>query len=341
MRIATLTNPQEIVITQTEIPVAKENEIVIKVDYIGICGSDIHAYYGKHPFISCPITLGHEFVGRVVETGQNVKGIMTGETVTAMPQIFCHECEPCQSGRYNICNTLKVIGCQTPGAACDYFAFDASLVKKIPEGMPKDIAATLEPAAVGVHAVQRGADISGKNVVVMGAGTIGNLTAQAALAKGAKQVLITDLSDYRLEIAGACGISKTANTGKVSMAAAIHEAFQGELADIFFECVGIGATVNQAIELSKKGHDIVIVGVFGNRPEINMSLVQDKELRLIGSLMYVEKDYDDTIELMNTGMIQTRPLISNTFELSDYAKAFQYIEDHKDSCLKVLIQVAE
>lgn len=341
MKIATLTNPEEILITETTKPAAKENEIVIKVDYIGICGSDIHAYYGKHPFITCPITLGHEFVGRVVETGKGVKGVLPGELVTAMPQIFCHQCEPCRSGRYNICDTLKVIGCQTPGAACEYFAFDASLVKKIPKGMPKEIAATIEPAAVGVHAVHRGADVKGKNVVVMGAGTIGNLTAQAALAEGAKQVLITDLSDYRLEVARECGISQIANTGKVSVEIAMKQAFQGDKADIFFECVGIGATVNQAIELSKKGHDIVVVGVFGNRPEINMSLVQDKELRLIGSLMYVEKDYDRTIDLMNRGMIHTKPLISKTFELADYAKAFRYIEEHKDSSLKVLIQVSE
>lgn len=340
MRIATLTNPEEIVITETEKPVAKDNEVVIKVDYIGICGSDIHAYYGKHPFINCPITLGHEFTGKVVETGQKVRNVLPGEMVTAMPQIFCGECEPCESGRYNICNTLKVIGCQTPGAACDYFAFDSSLVKKIPEGMPNDIAATIEPAAVGVHAVHRGTDVQGKNVVVMGAGTIGNLTAQAALANGARQVLITDLSDYRLRKAVECGILKTANTGKISMEKAIDEAFQGELADIFFECVGIGTTVNQAIELSKKGHDIVIVGVYGMRPEVNMSLVQDKELRLIGSLMYVEKDYDETIDLMSRGIINTKPLISKTFELADYAKAFRYIEEHKDGSLKILIQVS-
>lgn len=340
MRIATLINPEEIVIRETDKPQAKDNEIVIKVDYIGICGSDIHAYYGKHPFITCPVTLGHEFVGKVVETGQNVRGILPGETVTAMPQIFCQRCEPCESGRYNICDTLKVIGCQTPGAACDYFAFDSALVKKIPKGMPNDIPATIEPAAVGVHAVHRGSDVKGKNVVVMGAGTIGNLTAQAALAAGAKEVLITDLSDYRLQIARECGISKTANTGKLPLEAAIDEALNGERADIFFECVGIGTTVNQAIELSKKGHDIVIVGVFGKRPEVNMSLVQDKELRLIGSLMYVEKDYDDTIDLMNRGIIKTKPLISKTFELADYAKAFRYIEEHKDSSLKVLIQIS-
>lgn len=339
MRIATLTEPEKIVITEIEKPLAKDHEVMIKVDYVGICGSDIHAYYGKHPFISCPITMGHEFVGKVEAVGKNVKGIAVGERVTVMPQIFCGQCEPCKKDRYNICTTLKVIGCQTPGAACDYFAFDASLLKKIPKGMPDEIAATIEPAAVGIHAVQRGEDVTGKNVVVMGAGTIGNVTAQAAMAKGAKSVLITDLSDYRLKVASECGIPNAVNTGNISMEQAIKEAFRGEGADLFFECVGIGATVNQAIELSKKGHDIVVVGVFGNRPEINMGLVQDKELRLIGSLMYVENDYDETIDLMSRGIINTQPLISKVLSLDEYAEAFHYIEKNSDTSLKILIKV--
>jgi len=341
MRIATLIEPKKIVLSEAPKPSARDNEVMIKVDYIGICGSDIHAYYGKHPFIDCPITLGHEFVGRVVEVGQSVKGVALGELVTAMPQIFCRECEQCKSDRYNICNTLQVIGCQTPGAACDYFCFDAALLKKIPDGMPAEIAATIEPVAVGVHAVQRGEAVAGKNVVVLGAGTIGNVTAQAAMAKGAKSVLITDLSDDRLAIAKSCGIANTANTGKIALEQAIATAFEGEGADIFFECVGIGATVNQAIALSKKGRDIIVLGVFGNRPDIDMGLVQDKELRLIGSLMYMEKDYDETIDFMSKGIIDTKPMISKIFHLNEYANAFKYIEDNSEKSLKVLIKIAE
>lgn len=339
MKIATLTEPEKIVFQDIDKPEPKEHEIMIKVSHIGICGSDIHAYYGKHPFISCPVTMGHEFAGEVVAYGNLVTGYEVGELITGMPQTFCQECEPCKSGRYNICNTLEVIGCQSPGAACEYFCFDAALAKKIPEAMSAQHAAMIEPVAVGVHAVQRGMDAAGKNVVVMGAGTIGNVTAQAAMAKGAKSVLITDLSDYRLEIAKSCGIPQIANTGKLKMETAIEQAFGGAGADLFFECVGIGQTVNQAIELSKKGHDIVICGVFGNRPEINMALVQDKELRLMGSLMYVEQDYDDTIAYMNNGKINVKPLISREFSFEEYTDAFKYIEENKDTCMKILIHM--
>lgn len=339
MKQAVLKAAEVIEFSEIERPQIKPNEILMKVKNIGICGSDIHAYYGKHPFMSFPIRLGHEMSGEVVEVGADVKDIAVGELVTAMPQEFCHECEPCKKGRYNICNTLNVIGCQTPGAACEYFNVDAALIKKIPKGMSAELAATVEPAAVGVHAVRRCGSVKGLNVVVLGAGTIGNVTAQAAMAEGAKSVLITDLSDYRLELAKKCGIPHAANTGKVSMQDAVKEAFNGEGADIFFECIGIGTVVNQAIECCKKGGDIVIVGVYGSTPQVNLSWVQDRELRLVGSLMYVEKDFQDTIDYMAAGKINMQLLISNVFPFDQYAEAFKYIEQNKDISLKVLIEM--
>lgn len=338
MKQAVLVGPETIEFSEVERPVAKAHEIVMKVKYVGICGSDIHAYYGKHPFMSFPIRLGHEMSGEVVEVGAEVEGIKVGDLVTAMPQEFCGECEPCKSGRYNICDTLKVIGCQSPGASCEYLNVDAKLIKVMPKELDAQLTAAVEPAAVGVHAVRR-TNVKGMNVVVIGAGTIGNVTAQAAMAEGAKSVLITDLSDYRLELAKTCGIPHAANTGKVTMAEAVKEAFGNEGADVFFECIGLGSTVNQAIECSKKGHDIIIVGVYGNTPQINMAWVQDREFRLIGTLMYLDNDFQDTIDYMAAGKINMKPLISKVFKFDEYQEAYKYIENNKDISLKVLIEV--
>lgn len=340
MKQAVLTAPKTIEFSQTERPAIKPGEILMRVKNVGICGSDIHAYYGEHPFMSFPIRLGHEMSGEVVEIGAGVEGFQAGDLVTVMPQEFCGGCEPCRSGRYNICNDLKVIGCQTPGAACEYLNVPAGLVKKIPAGMDARTAAMIEPAAVGVHAVRRCGSVAGKNVVVMGAGTIGNVTAQAAMADGAKRVLITDLSDYRLALAHEqCGIPCAVNTGKYTMQQAVEMAFGGEGADIFFECVGVGATVNQAIECSKKGHSIVVVGVFGQRPEVNMAWVQDRELSLVGALMYVEDEWDDTTAYIAQGKIKMGPLLSRVFPFDEYQDAFRYIEQNKDASLKVLIEL--
>lgn len=339
MKQAILTGPEVIEFSEIEKPVAADHEIVMKVTNIGICGSDIHAYYGQHPFMSFPIRLGHEMAGEIVEIGKDVEGLEIGDLITVMPQTFCHECEPCKTGRYNICNTLEVIGCQTPGAACEYFNVDAALVKKIPAGMTSEQAAMVEPAAVGVHAVRRCGSVAGKNVVVMGGGTIGNVTAQAALAEGAKSVLITDLSEYRLELAKKVGIPHAINSGKYSMKEACEMAFGEEGPDIFFECVGIGATLNDAIECSKKGNNIVVVGVYGQNPQVNIAWVQDREIGIFGSLMYVDEDFQDTIDYMAAGKIDMESLKSSVFKFDDYAEAFKYIEKNKDTSLKVLIEM--
>lgn len=340
MKQAILTAPKTIEFSEIPKPVIKSNEVLLKVKYMGICGSDIHAYYGKHPFMSFPIRLGHEMSGEIIEIGSEVtEDLKPGDLVTIMPQEYCGECGPCRSGRYNICNTLNVIGCQTPGAACEYFAVHSDLVKKIPASISAALAAAVEPAAVGVHAVRRCGSVKGMNVVVLGAGTIGNVTAQAALAEGAENVLITDLSDYRLALARRCGIPHTANTSRCTMQDAIEEAFGKEGADIFFECVGIGATVNQAIECSKKGHDIVIVGVFGSMPPVNLAWIQDRELRICGTLMYVEQDFQDTIDYMANGRINMKPLISKIFSFSELPDAFTYIENNNDTSLKVMIKM--
>lgn len=340
MKQAVLQKKETIEFSDIERPIPTDDEVLVKVKNVGICGSDIHAYYGEHPFMSFPIRLGHEASGEIVEVGKNVHGLKRGDLVTYMPQLWCGHCDPCLHGRQNICETLEVIGCQTPGAACEYFNIPAHLIKKIPAQLDARLAATVEPAAVGLHAVRRSGNVKGMNVVVMGAGTIGNVTAQAAMAEGAKSVLITDFSDYRLQLAhDKCGIPHTANTGKISLREAIDEAFGNEGADIFFECVGIGATVNSAIECAKKGSDIVVVGVFGKNPVINMAWVQDREFRLIGSLMYVEKDFQDTIDYMAAGKIKMEPLVSKVFPFDEYWDAFKYIEKNKDTSLKILVEL--
>lgn len=340
MKQAILVAPDTIEFSETQIPEPKAHEILVKVKNIGICGSDIHAYHGKHPFMSFPIRLGHEMAGEVLKAGNQVKNFTVGDIITIMPQEYCKKCGPCRDGRYNICNSLQVIGCQTPGAACEYFTVDEALAKKIPTGMSAYVAATVEPAAVGVHATRRCGSVAGKNVVVLGAGTIGNLTAQAAMAEGAKDVLITDLSDYRLELATKkCGIPHAVNTGKTALSVAIKEAFAGEEADIFFECIGIGAAVDQAIENVKKGGTIVVVGVYGMKPPVNLAWVQDREISILGSLMYVERDFDDTIRYMANGAMKTEPLISKVFAFDQYDEAFRYINTNKETSMKIIVEM--
>lgn len=339
MRQARLVEPEKLILENVEIPKFNVNQVLIRVKRIGICGSDIHAYYGKHPYIRCPIVQGHEFTGKITRIGKDVKHLAEGDRVTVMPQLVCGKCYPCTHGNYHICNDLKVIGCQADGAAREYIPVDQQLVVKLPGGMSLDDGAMVEPAAVGVHAVRRLGDVAGMNLLILGAGPIGNLTAQAAKGLGAKSVMITDISDSRLEIARTCGIDHTLNATFDNLEAKIRECFGPDGADAILECVGVADTITDAVHLARKGTDIVIVGVFAEKPSVDIGLVQDKELRMIGTLMYKAEDYRAAIDLIQSEKIMLEPLITKHFPFEDYPKAFEYISQHRDETMKVLIDL--
>lgn len=339
MREAVLEKPETIVFREVPEPVPGPGQALIRVRRIGICGSDIHAYYGKHPYISCPVVQGHEFSGEIVGLGERVTGMTIGEKVTVMPQLTCGICYPCTHGNYHICNALKVIGCQSEGAARELIAVDAGLIVKLPEDMSFEEGAMVEPIAVGVHAAGRLDEIRGKNILVLGAGPIGNLVAQACKGLGAASVLITDKSESRLAIARDCGLDFTVNPDRQDLAAALDIAFGPDRADAVFECVGAEATIAQAISLARKGTDIVVVGVFGAKPSVDIGLVQDKELRLLGSLMYRDEDYRTAIRLIREGRVKLDPLMSKHFPFKDYPLAYKFIEAHREEAMKVFIDL--
>jgi len=327
-----------------EKPTPAPGEVLIKVKRMGICGSDVHAYYGQHPTIYLPVVQGHEFSGVVAKLGEGVTGFEIGDRVTARPQYTCGECYHCKSGHENICHNLQVVGCNgnVPGAAQDYMTMRSHLVFKLPENVDYDNGAMVEPVAVAVAAVRSFTfEVKGKNILVLGAGTIGNLIAQIAKAKGAKAVMITDVCDEKLEVAKKCGIDYTVNTVKENLEEKTVEAFGKDGLDGALECVGVEATVNQAIKVCRKRNDIIIVGIFGKNPAISMIDVQEKELRLIGSLMYLEKDYHESIALISDKLINLDLLKTAHFSLDDLESAYQYIAEHKETSMKVLIGVNE
>jgi L-iditol 2-dehydrogenase len=334
-----LSQPEKIEIREVPKPKPAAGQVLLKIKRIGICGSDIHAYYGKHPYIKCPIVQGHEFSAEVAELGPGVTQFRVGDRVTVRPQLTCGRCYQCLHGDYHICDELKVIGCQAEGAAQEFLIVSQDLVVKLPESIDYDYGAMVEPLAVGVHAAGRLSELEGKNILILGAGTIGNLAAQAVKALGAKAVMIADISDVRLEIARKCGLDFTVNNARADLAAEVKKTFGEKRADAIIECVGAGQTINQAITLARKGSEIIVVGVFGEKPSVDVGLIQDKELRVIGSLMYKKEDYETAIDLIESGKVQLQPLISQRFSLKQYAEAYKYIEQNREKTMKVLIEV--
>ena len=339
MKQSVMTAPGRIEFRDIPVPPPGPGEVLIRMKRIGVCGSDIHVWHGKHALTPYPVVQGHEVSGVIEKAGAAVRGFAPGEAVTVQPQVTCGTCYPCTHGAYHICDNLKVMGFQTTGAGSEFFAVDASKVLKLPARMDLEHGAMIEPAAVAVHALGRAGDVRGQTVLVLGAGPIGNLVAQAAKGLGAARVMVTDLSKFRLGKARECGIELCVNIGTSDLAAAVREHFGEAKADLILECVGSPQTISQAVAVARKGTDIIVVGVFGDKPTVDMGTVQDRELRLIGTLMYREPDWRKAIELVEAGKIRLAPLITDHFEFADYGKAYEYIEENRERAMKVMIVV--
>lgn len=334
-----MTSPGVINFEEVPIPQIDKNEVLIKIIKIGICGSDIHVYHGEHPFTSYPITQGHEVSGEIVEIGEEVEGLKAGMKVTIQPQVVCGNCHPCRHGKYNLCEELKVMGFQTTGVASHYFAVDAKKVTPLPEDMDYDEGAMIEPLAVAVHAVKRAGDVSGLKIAVLGAGPIGILVAQTAKGMGAASVMITDVSDIRLNKAKECGVDYCINTKEKDFGEAMLEYFGPDKADVIYDCAGNNITMGQAIKYARKGSTIILVAVFAGMAQVDLAVLNDHELDLNTTMMYRNEDYIDGIELIKEQKVMLKPLISKNFPFKQFLEAYQYIDANKESTMKVIIDV--
>ena len=339
MRQAIMPQPGVIEFKEVEKPtLSNPDEVLLNIKKIGVCGSDIHVYHGLHPFTPYPVVQGHEYSGEVVEVGANVTKVKVGDKATARPQLVCGVCPACKRGDYNICNELKVQGFQSGGTAQDYFVLPEDRLIKIPDHVTFEMGALVEPAAVAAHCTTKARDLKGINVVVTGAGPIGNLVAQFAKSRGAN-VMITDLSDFRLDKAKECGIEHVGNPKNESFEISVEKAFGGEGFDVGFECAGVEIALDTLIQGINKGGDIVAVAVYGDKPRVDVSIIGDRELKLIGTLMYKHEDYQVAVAKIASGEIITEPLVTKHFPFEKYHDAYKYIDAQGDQTLKVIINL--
>jgi 2-desacetyl-2-hydroxyethyl bacteriochlorophyllide A dehydrogenase len=304
MRQAIMISPGEIEFR--DIPKPEKlgsGEVLLKIERIGVCGSDVHVFHGEHPATPYPVVQGHEYSAVVAAVGDAVSAVKPGMKATAWPQLVCGVCGPCLRGQYNACQELKVQGFQAPGVAQDYFVVPEERIIPIPDSMSLDQGALVEPAAVGAHSTSRTTGIEGKNVVVSGAGTIGNLVAQFAKARGAARVLITDISNYRLGIAQECGIEGVLNVAETPFEEGVKAFFGKEGFQVGFEAAGIQPSLDSLMANVEKGGDIVILGVYSKNPTVNMYFLGEHELNVFGSMMYRKEDYEEAVRMIDSGKI--------------------------------------
>ncbi|MFT3962481.1 zinc-dependent alcohol dehydrogenase [Propionivibrio sp.] len=323
------------------VPEIGEDEVLIRMKRVGVCGSDIQIYHGRHKYMTFPVVQGHEGAGVVERVGGKVAGFKAGDKVTVQPQVFCGACAPCRSGHYNVCQNLKVYGVHTGGMLAEYFAAPAAKVLRLPDAMSLDEGSLVEPAAVATGAIRRCGDLAGANVVVLGAGTIGNLVAQVARASGARKVAITDINPRRLDIARACGIPACVDTRGRKLKDVILEQFGEDEADVIIDCAGVKAIFNEAVAAARCSSKLVVVANYKEPVEVELPLFQRREVDMLGIMMYLRQDFERAIDLMTRKAIDTAPLISDHFDIRRMEDVYPYIDDNPDSVMKVVIDIGD
>ena len=338
MRRVLIKSANTVIVEETGDLLPGPGEVCVKVAYCGICGSDVHAFKGKHPFISLPATPGHEFSGEISSVGAGVTNLMLGDRIVCEPNLVCGTCFNCRTGRYNICDNLRVVGCQGEGAMADYILLPEGKAVHIPDKLSLRNAVFVEPLAVGVHAVRRAGDLFGKNVVVFGAGTIGLTVVLCAKLAGAKRITVVDLVAKRLALSKKLGATDTVNAAGENAAERILSKKTFEGVDIVFECVGVEKSIRDAMTVVRKGGKVIVTGVFGSETNVKMADLQDREMELIGTIMYVRRDIIDAIDLLADGICDADDFITKEFPLSGAMKAFTEAENIENN-IKVIFQL--
>ena len=327
----------DIRVEQVPAPVTGANEVLVRSTVVGICGSDVHAAHGRHPFMSLPFWPGHEVIGVVEAAGDGAPAELVGRRVVVEPNLACGECTPCRRGRYNICATLDVFGCQTPGGMTDRFTIAADRVIPLPDDLSDREAALIEPLATPVHAVRRAGDLTGARVVVLGAGPIGLFVTIAALHAGAEAVVVADLLESKRARAERLGATGSFDSSAPDAAEAALRELGGK-ADVVFDCVSRESTVRLAIELLEKGGTVMTVGVPAGPTTVDLELIQDREISLLGNLMYVRTDVEVAIGLLRERRLPLDELITGVFSLDEAQQAFDASNDPEQ--VKVLVEIA-
>ncbi len=314
-------------------------EVRLDVAFCGICGTDLHIFQGHmDQRVHIPQAIGHEMSGWVAELGQGVSGWQVGERVVVRPLAACGECAACQRGHRHICYRLKFLGIDTPGAFQTSWTVPADTLHRIPDGLPLDTAALIEPLAVACHDVRRGEVQPGEHVVVIGGGPIGMLVALVARQAGA-QVLVSEVNPARLALARELGLDAV-HPQEADLPALVQERTGGAGADAVFEVSGSQAGAAIMTLLARARGRLVVVAIFAFKPQVDLHRFFWRELSLVGARVYEPQDFDQAIDLAARGVLPLERLISARWPLGGLQSAFEQIESGAD-LMKVLIDVRE
>lgn len=344
MQAAVMTEFGKIEFQEKNVPEAKANEVLVQVDYVGICGSDLHYFeHGRigNFIVELPFILGHEVAGTVVAVGSDVDHLVPGDRVAMEPQITCGECDQCKSGKYNLCRDVKFFA--TPpidGVFQEYVTHPANLCFKLPDSVSTLEGAMIEPLSVGLHAAFQGGAQLGQNAVVTGCGCVGLTSMLAMKASGVSRVFMTDLFDKRLAKAQEMGADAVLNGKEESVVDRVMELTDGKGFDLAIESSGSEIAAAELINCARPGATIVFVGYSpSGMMNLPIGLALDKEITFKTIFRY-RNSYPKAIQALANKQIDVKPIVSHFFDFKDTQECLDSAIRDKDQITKAVIKVS-
>ena len=343
MKTAVMTQLQHVEIQQREVPKPGAGEVLVKIEYVGICGSDLHYYESGRIgdfIVNYPFVLGHEAAGTVVEAGSGVTHIKPGDRVALEPGRTCGKCEFCRQGKYNLCRDVEFFA--TPpidGVFQEYVVHEAALCFKLPDHVSSMEGALIEPLAVGMHAAMQGGARLGQTAVVTGAGCIGLVTLLALKTKGVDRIIVVDIIEKRLQKALELGASHVINGKEQDAVKEVLNLTGGMGSDLVFETAGTELTASQGIQMAKKGSTVVLVGYSSSgKMNLPMSLALDKELCFQTVFQY-RHIYPMAIQAVASGKVDINRIVTNEYTLDQIGEGLEQCVHNKAEIVKAVIKI--
>ena len=344
MRASRLHGIRDLRIDELPRPKPAPGQVLLQVASVGVCGSDVHYYlHGRigSQVVTDPIIMGHEFSARVAEVGPGVDGLAVGQLVSVEPGISCGKCEPCLHGHPNLCPNVRF--CGTPpidGVFAEYTVMPAENCFPLPEGFSPVEGAMLEPLGIAIHTVDLAHLRAGQTVAVLGAGPIGLLIAAVAKAAGVSEILMTEPLAHRRQFALEYVADAALNPEEADVIAEIKRLTNGRGVDVAFEAAGESDTPQQAAAVARIGGKVIVAGIpADDTMNMNASTVRHKGLT-IKVVRRMKHTYPRAIRLVQTGMVDVKPLATHRFPLERIDEAFELVAGYRDGVLRAMIQIA-
>ncbi|MDN3525249.1 Zn-dependent oxidoreductase [Halomonas sabkhae] len=330
--------PQDYHLVDTETPEAEPGEVLVKVAFAGICGSDMHIIHGDNAFVRFPRITGHEFAGLVEAVGEGVEDVSVGDQVCIDPVINCGHCYPCRIGRPNVCTSLEVIGVHRNGGFEERVNVPAANVHRLPENLGLDAAALVEPYTIAANVLGRMQPHPGDRLLILGAGVIGLTILQVARAQGIEDITVSDVIDARLDTARELGATRALNGAEQDVEAEVAALTGGEGMPLIADAACVPALLPQMLRMASPAGRIGLLGFDPTPSDLVQLEVIKKELTLVGSRLNNRK-FPEVIDLMASGRLDPLALVSHRLPFDDMPDAIQMIDNHPERARKVLIQV--